>query len=129
MPIYLKIMDQIAGERNGILPHKHSNKTSWDGNTMDIDIPRRGDNRSTKLNNTDIINILGRSCNKTPLEKRLSRILTIRKKTRGNKRKRCPAGINTRRRRMRKQQKSSTRRRNYGRRRSCRQSRRQQVHF
>lgn len=117
MTIYLKIMDQISGERNGILPHKHSNKTSW------------GDNRSTKLNNTDIINILGRSCNKTPLEKRLSRILTVRKKTRGNKRKRCPAGINTRRRRMRKQPKSSTRRRNYGRRRSCRQSRRQQVHF
>lgn len=117
MTIYLEMSENNTGFMNGQPLYDKARKASWDGDTMNIAIKDNGDAMSISLDKTDLIDLLGRTCYKSPLEKRLGRLLTTKRKTRGDKRSRCRA--NTRRHKARKK-KCSSRRKTSGRGRSCR---------
>ena len=73
--------EKNSGFMNGHPLYNNSRKASWDGDTMDIEIKDKGDAMTISLGKEDLIDLLGRSCHKTPLDKRLKTLLTSRKKT------------------------------------------------
>jgi len=124
MTIVLEMSEKNSGLMNSELLYDNARNALWDGDTMTIDIRRNGDEMSMSLDKADFVDLLGRSCNKSPLEKRLGRLLTTRRKTRGHKQRRCRTAMNKQSRRHtnmrhtnmhrrsgRKQTKSSARRR------------------
>ena len=126
MTIYLEMSEKNSGFMNGEPLYDTVRNTAWDGDTMTIDVRHNGDEMSMSMNKADVMDILGRSCHKSPLEKRLGQLLTTRK-TRANKRKRCKTVANTRRRNRHKQKIYSSHRRTASKCRSHRPTRRRKV--
>jgi len=85
MTIYLEMSENNSGFMNGHPLYNNARKASWDGDTMDIEIKDSGDAMSISLDKEDLVDLLGRSCNKTPLDKRLGNLLTSSRNTRGSK--------------------------------------------
>ena len=110
MTIYLEMTEKNSGFMNGDPLYDNARKATWDGDTMTIDVRRNGDKMLMSLNKADVIDILGRSCHKSPLEKRLGRLLPSRK-TRGNKRNKCKTASKPHTRNRHRQTKYSPRRR------------------
>ena len=111
MTMYLEITEKNSGFMNGKPLYDNTRQTAWDGNTMTIDIQRNGDNMSMSLNKNDLIDILGKSCHKNPLEKRLSKLLSSGKTRRRHKKRRCKTAKKLHTLNRRRQTKSSPRHR------------------
>lgn len=123
--------EKNAGFMNGQPLYDNTRNAVWDGDNMSIDVIHNGDEMSMRLNKEDLIDILGRSCHKSPLEKRLGQLLPSRK-TRGKKRKqrkRCQPVANTRRHNRRKQKRCSSHRRTASKCRSYRPTRRRYATY
>lgn len=77
--------EKNSGFMNGHPLYNNARKASWDGDTMDIEIKESGDAMYISLDKEDLVDLLGRSCNKTPLDKRLGNLLTSSRNTRRSK--------------------------------------------
>ena len=102
--------EKNSGFMNGNELYNNARKASWDGDTMDIEIKDSGDAMSISLDKEDLVDLLGRSCHKTPLDKRLGNFLTSRKNT--HRRNTCSRNTHRRNTHRRNPHRRNTHRRN-----------------